>query len=305
MKLKELQNKGDIKIDDIDIRKLTNEDFVKLAYVSLLQRKIDGVGLNYWKAKIVDGTFEYKELLDTICSSPEFIMHYKIPFNDVLHKGRQAWCKSLPKFDFILDIGGSSPNIEMGALIELGYQHWPKEIIIFDLPPSEQYWGPPKFCQDRDYKFDWGIVQYVHGRAEEIYDYHVLDNKKFDCIFMGQAIEHINKEKLDVVLKWISEHLMESGKFIFDTPNRDITRIQSPDKLIDEDHKYEYTPNELEKLLNSNGLKVVKKVGILGMPNTFYSKSFNPLEAYESEIINNAPETSYVFAFECMIDVYR
>lgn len=34
-------------IDGIDVRKLTNEDFVKLAYLTLLQRKIDEVGLSY------------------------------------------------------------------------------------------------------------------------------------------------------------------------------------------------------------------------------------------------------------------
>ena len=45
----------------------------------------------------------------------------------------------------ILDIGGSSPNIDQGALIELGYPHRPKQLFIFDLPPEEQYWGKPKF----------------------------------------------------------------------------------------------------------------------------------------------------------------
>ena len=52
-------------------------------------------------------------------------------------------------FDTILDIGGSSPNIETGALIELGYLHRPKKLIIFDLLPDEQYWGAPKYNQQK------------------------------------------------------------------------------------------------------------------------------------------------------------
>ena len=187
----------------------------------------------------------------------------------------------------------------MGALIELGYKHRPKELIIFDLPPEEQYWGKPKFPQDRDYEFNWGILKYIHGRIENIHDYRQLDGKRFDCVFMGQVIEHILPDQLHIVLKWIREHLKENGKFIFDTPNRIITRIQSPDKLIDEDHKYEYTPGELEKILNLNGFKVVKKTGILAMPGTFHSKNFNPLEAYETELVNDNPDVSYLFAFEC------
>lgn len=159
----------------------------------------------------------------------------------------------LESFETIFDIGGSSPNIDMGALIELGYQHRPKELIIFDLPPEKQYWGKPKFPQDRDYEFSWGIIKYVHGYVEDIFNYRELGDKKFDCVYMGQVIEHIHKDKLDVVLKWIREHLKENGKFIFDTPNRNITRIQSPNKLIDEDHKYEYTPAELEVILNASG----------------------------------------------------
>jgi SAM-dependent methyltransferase len=284
----------------VDPKNISEEDYVKLAYLVLLQRKIDDVGLSYWRQKIEAKTFTQKELLDNLWNSPEFIMHYKIPFSDMLHQGRQSWCSALERFEYILDIGGSSPNIAMGALIELGYQHRPTEITIFDLPEDKQYWGKPKFPQDKDYHFDWGTLQYVHGFVENIYDYEELNEKKFDLIYMGQTIEHIQVDKLELVFKWIREHLREEGKFIFDTPNRDITKIQMPDKYIDEDHKYEYTPDEMEALLNKNKLKVVKKTGILEMSDTLTSQKFNPLEVYETKVINNLPERSYVFAFECV-----
>jgi SAM-dependent methyltransferase len=287
-------------IDLLNPQNLSEEDYVRLAYLVLLQRQVDPVGMNYWMEKIQSRTFKHKELLDALWNSPEFIMHYKVPFSDILHKGRQHWCGSLEKFDYVFDIGGSSPNLATGALIELGYSHRPKAITIFDLPEDKQYWGKPKFSQDKDYHFEWGTVQYVHGFVEDIDDHEQLKEKKFDLVFMGQTIEHIQKDKLPLVLNWIREHLNDGGKFIFDTPNRDITKIQSPTKYIDEDHKYEYTPAEMEALLNENRFNVVKKTGILDMPDTLISQKFNPLEVYERSLINNAPESSYVFAFECV-----
>ncbi|MDA8233799.1 MAG: DUF4214 domain-containing protein [Clostridia bacterium] len=292
--------KNEFNIDLIEPSELSQEDYLKLTYITLLQRKIDKVGFEFWNQKIKDGHYNHKELIDNLSSSPEFIMHYRIPFSTVLHKGRQQWVSSLERFENIFDIGGSSPNIAEGALIEMGYPYRPKELIIFDLPEEKQYWGKPKYPQDRDYSYTWGFVKFEHGFIEDINEYNSLSEKTFDLIFMGQVIEHIQRNKIDIVLNWIKKHLKSGGKFIFDTPNRNITKIQSSNEFIDRDHKYEYTPEELEEILVKCGFRVTQKTGILNMPNTFLSKQFNPLEVYESEIINNTPETSYVFAFECI-----
>lgn len=287
-------------IDSIDIKLFSSEDLVKLAYLVLLRRKIDEGALRYWQQRIEFKSFYYFELLDGIYSSVEFAMN-RVDFMGLLHRGRQKWCKSLGKFDYVFDIGGSSANIDMGALIELGYSYRPKEIIIFDLPEEEQYWGKPKFPQDRDYIFEWGTIKYEHGHIEDIYNYKSLGNKQFNLIYMGQTIEHIHKDKLKIVLKWIKEHLRHDGKFIFDTPNRAITSIQSPTQYIDSDHKYEYTPVEMEKILSQAGFIVVKKTGILYMPETLASGKFNPTEVINYNLLSTTAEASYVFAFECQI----
>jgi SAM-dependent methyltransferase len=286
-------------LDTVKTKSLTEQDYIRLVYITLLGRKIDSVGLEYWIKKIETQSFNLKEMIDSIYSSPEFIMHYKIPFPTMVHKGRVEWIKSLEKFDTIFDIGGSSPNIEEGAMIELSYPHRAKSITIFDLPEEEQYWGKPKFPQDRDYNFEWGTLKYEHGRVETIDSYANLVDIKYDMVFMGQTIEHIYPDKLPIVLRWISGHLKTNGKFIFDTPNRIITKVQTPEKWIDEDHKHEYTPSEMESLLNRCGLKVTKKTGIVDMPDTLSSGCFNPLEVYDTELINNSPDSSYLFAFEC------
>ncbi len=291
--------------DDINIEKFSNEDWLKLAYICLLQRHIDDVGYEYWSNIIKEGTFNYKNLIDTLINSPEHIMHFKIPFYTMLHRSRQEWIKELNYFDSILDIGGSSGNIEMGALIELGYPHKPKSIMIFDLPPEEQYWGVPKVDQTKCHNFSWGSVEYIHGYAENIDQYEKLKLKTFDCIFMGQTIEHIEPEQLTNILIWIKKHLKQNGKFIFDTPNRSITKIQSPNAWIDQYHKYEYTPEEMENILSKNSFRVIKRWGILDMPITSSTRKFNPLEVYESRLLTKNPESSYCFAFECDIEDFE
>ncbi|GIR49740.1 MAG: hypothetical protein CM15mP58_18370 [Burkholderiaceae bacterium] len=64
----------------------------------------------------------------------------------------------------------------------------------------------------------------------------------------------------------------ENGKFIFDTPNRLITSIQS-DSFIDPDHKIEYTPDQLESILRKHNFSISDSWGLLPMPMTFQLKN--------------------------------
>ena len=288
-------------VDSLKVAKLSDYEWLKLAYLALLQRPIDSVGYAYWSDKIKNGTFSYKELIDTLQLSPEYIMHYKIPFNSVVHIGRQLWIKEIGSYENILDIGGSSANTEMGALIEIGYPHRPKSITIFDLPPEQQYWGKPKYDQTKPYNFTWGSVKFVHGQAEKIHMAEELKKLRFDCIFMGQTIEHVNPTALPKILDWIREHLTQGGHFIFDTPNRLITKIQLPTGWIDKDHKYEYTPAELEARLERHHFKVARKWGIIDMPTTSQTRVFNPIECYETEKLSKNYNTSYCFAYDCIV----
>lgn len=283
---------------------LSEEDFVRLAYLVLLGRKIDTAGLAHWQTRIGAGEFEPRQLVAELSSSPEFKERQlnRLGFLEMLHSARGEWCGSLAPFEKVLDIGGSSPNISAGALIELGYSHRPNEITIMDLPPDQQYWGKPKFPQDQDYSFDWGVVKYVHGFAEKIQECPTLQDQRFNMIYMGQAIEHILQDKLPGTLTWVREHLAPQGRFIFDTPNRTITKIQFPDRYIDSDHKYEYTPAEMEVLLKENGFDVVQRWGMLNMSQTYQSGKFDQEELYQlDQMLNREPDTSYVFAFECAV----
>lgn len=287
-------------LKSLKISEFNEEDWLHLAYICLLQRNIDDTAYEWYMEKIGKKIFNYKELLDSLICSPEYIMHYNIPFDTVLHKTRQKWIKTLPFFAHILDIGGSSPNIEEGALIELGYPFRPNKITVFDLPLEQQYWGTPSYDQKHHYSFSWGEVEYLYGRAEKITDVEYFKDKLFDCVYLGQTIEHIEPSCLPKLLEWIFNHLKNEGKLIFDTPNRLLTKIRTPNSFIDRDHKYEYNPDELEEILKKAHYKIIKKWGLLHMPSTFSTGVFNPLEVYDTKDLNEIPEESYCFAFEAV-----
>lgn len=241
----------------------------------------------FWKAKLFFKLFV----------SREYIKPYQRPRPFLrLHFARQEWVKNLPKATRLLDIGGSSPSLPEGALIELGYSHRPKEIIIFDKPPAEQFWGNPLYDQSHSREFAWGKVQYIHGYAEDLMSNEQLRNEKFDMIFMGQVVEHIQIAGLPVVFNWIKEHLQPNGIFCFDTPNRIITKVQMGDELyIDPDHKKEYTPAEIVTLMQENGFEVTQQQAILQMPNVQKNNTFDTEDYYDGQLVSDNPDEGYCF----------
>lgn len=287
-------------LEKVRYDELAPETLVDLAYLLLLRRTPDPVGRAHWSGELAAHRLSPHDLMEGLINSPEYRMLRRAPFHDMLHKARQEWCGSLPPLKSVLDIGGSSPRDKRGALLELGYKHRPKEILILDLPPEEQYWGRPSYRQDRSYRFLWGSVRYLHGRAERIAEVPELDSRRFGAVYMGQAIEHIEKDALPGLLTWIRTHLEEGGRLIFDTPNRALTKLQSPDAFIDPDHKHEYTPAEMAEVVEGAGFTIVKRTGLCGMPISLETGVFDPMEVYESVLVGDDADAGYLFAFECV-----
>lgn len=276
-------------------------ELVAMAYWVFLQRPLDEIGRRSWQELMQRREFSPRVLVQVLMKSPEYLMLNRTPFPTMVHLSRLAWIKTLPPAARVLDIGGSSPNIAEGALIELGYPHRPRELVIFDLPPNEQYWGAPRHPQDRTYSFDWGKLSYVHGRCEHISNFPELAEQRFDLVFMGQVIEHIEVAALPNVLRWVYDHLNPGGCFVFDTPNRTLTEIQIPGGFVDPDHKTEYRPHELAALLERCGFRVRKALGLLPMPESLETRQFDPLETYVHPLICDDASQGYLFAMECSI----
>jgi SAM-dependent methyltransferase len=140
----------------------------------------------------------------------------------------------------------------------------------------------------------------MHGYAEDILKNDELRDQKFDMIYMGQVVEHIYEDKLPSVLNWIKDHLADGGKFVFDTPNRLITRFETgDDRYIDPDHKREYTPREFAVLLTATGFTIKEQWAILDMPNVIPSGSYGIKDFYSGEPLTTASDSGYCFAMAC------
>ncbi|MBA8888504.1 hypothetical protein FHW12_002737 [Dokdonella fugitiva] len=276
------------------------EEFVRLAYLVVLRRPADATGIDGWRRQIERGNFSTQRVLDSLLGSEEYLANCGADIFRRLHMARQRWIRSVDAFDSILDIGGSSAGRREGALIELGYPHRPSRLDILDLPPERQFWGTPTFDQTEPFDFDWGRVTYFHGSAEGVANVPALQSRRYQCIFMGQAIEHILPEKLPELLAWIRAHLLPGGRFVMDTPNRAITKIHSPDAYINEDHKLEYTPDQLEEVLAVSGFSVTRKTGLVHLPEMARTGVFDARWFTEATLVHDDADASYLFAFEAV-----
>jgi len=278
----------------------SEEEYVRMAYLVLLRREIDSAGQRAWRDVIASGHFHQQHVINTILESEEYLAKFGVDVISIQHRSRQEWIKTLPPFDRILDIGGSSPVLPEGALIQLGYPHRPSRIDILDRPPELQYWGKPNYDQSVSRRFDWGEVHYFHGDGEHVADVADLQERKFDCVFLGQTIEHIYPNSLPKMLAWIHSHLAPGGQLIFDTPNRLLTKIQCPHSLTDPDHKYEYSPAEMKQVMIRAGFEVVKAVGLIHLPIQASTGKYDPREFAGTQLLCDDADNSFLFAFQAL-----
>lgn len=291
-----------IGFEDLEPGDLSPEEFVRLSYLVLLRRKIDPVGLANWRDAISRGMFAQSSVVDGLLGSEEYQRQFGMDVNRRLHEARMAWIAELPAFDRLLDIGGSNPMHAEGALIRLGYPHRPRQLDILDLPPDRQNHGTPIHDQSIPAMFEWGTVSYFHGSAEDIAKVAALQQRTYDCVFMGQAIEHVRPEALPAILQWIHAHLAPNGCFIADTPNRILTRIQCPSWYIHPDHKIEYEPDQLARVLADNGFKVVKRVGMAHLPKIAAGGIYDAREFRDAQLLHENADACYLFALEAVAD---
>lgn len=278
------------------------EAYVRSAYLLLLRREIDTAALIEWRKIIESGQFDQQRVIKGILDSREYLSRFGIDLTSIVHHARQAWIKTLPAFGRLLDIGGSHPIFPEGSLIQMGYPHRPRRLDIVDRPPEQQYFGTPAYDQSKPVSLDWGDVHYFHAGGEGVDGVAELRDASFDGVFLGQAIEHVRPEAVPSMLRWIRQHLAPGGRLVFDTPNRLLTRIQCPDSLIDPDHKYEYVPAEMIGLLQREGYRVEKVIGMVHLPLQAKSGQFDPIEFDGALQISDDTEACYLMAFEATPD---
>jgi len=217
------------------------------------------------------------EFLSAICAEAKEHHHA------IIHGARIRLIRSLPRADVILDIGGAN-----GSLVEFGYRHDYRRLIISDLPPEDRI--AELQTVDLAKKWQW------NPRVQVINDLSEIQNNSVDLAWAGQLIEHIAQEDLLAFLAEIKRVLRPGGRFCLDTPNALMARIHSPE-LLHPDHKYEYTPDELEEILGKY-FEIENKLGLIPMPDSYEVRQFlyqeMPIGSF-SENLNNC----YIMYFSC------
>jgi 2-polyprenyl-3-methyl-5-hydroxy-6-metoxy-1,4-benzoquinol methylase len=231
--------------------------------------------------------------LHSILSSPEYLNRclrevLSIHLN-LIHGARvKLVLRHLPQASMIVDLGGAN-----GTLHEMGYPYAFAELIAVDLPPQD------RCAQYQNLKLE--SRQTSRGPISVLYtsitDLSAIASGSVDLVWIGQTIEHVSETDSFQVYREVRRILRKGGHFCLDTPNRRITRIQTP-TLIHPEHKIEYVPEHLQQNLKQAGFRVVEALGVREMPQTVKTGTFDYSDfLFGAEISANLKD--------CYIQYYR
>lgn len=196
----------------------------------------------------------------------------------------------LPQADKIVDLGGAN-----GSIYEMGYPYKFDEIVVVDLPPADR--DPMyKDLKMRAKKTPNGKISVHFG---DMSDLSFLPDNCVDLVWSGESIEHIDEAAGRRMVKEAFRVLRPGGSFCLDTPNRLITKIHTSG-FIHPEHKLEYYPNQLQRLLRSSGFKIVDKRGIREMPRTYSTKQFDYTDYITGSPISKDVNSSYMQYYHCI-----
>src|SRR5262249_24621463 len=124
-------------------------------------------------------------------------------------------------------------------------------------------------------------------------------DRSVDLVYSGQSIEHVTRDEAAQVCCEAWRILKPDGLFCLDTPNRALTRIQSPRRYINPDHKYEYTHAEMSALLKKSGFTIEEAKGLVLLRESAQRGKFLEREFRKHEGIYDDIENCYLLYYRC------
>ena len=269
---------------------------VEVGYRAVLQREPDPWGRRDFLGRFGSGSITVEQFGRELVESPEFErVQATRSLSRSLHHSRCAFVRSLPPARRILDLGGTNLQHEHGAMVTMGYPYTFEELVIVDLPPGERHPLYNRGGVRADTSSRQGRITYAYHSMEDLSDYA---DESIDLVYSGQSIEHVPVDVADKVLDGALRVLRPGGVLALDTPNARVTRLQQPE-LIDPDHKYEYSPEELDEKLTRAGFDIVERKGLnLGLQSAATGR-FEEAELAENVGIFSDPAACYLLAYVC------
>jgi SAM-dependent methyltransferase len=269
---------------------------VEVGYRAVLQRQSDPWGRRDYLGRFRAGGLSIEQFGRELLESPEFErVSARQNLVRSLHHSRCAFVRSLPPARRILDLGGTNLQHEDGAMVTMGYPYEFDELVIVDLPPDERHPLYNRGGVRADTVSRLGKITYAYHSMEDLSEYA---DESFDLVYSGQSIEHVPVDVADKVLESAFRVLRRGGLLAVDTPNGRVTRLQQ-DEFIDPDHKYEYSPEELDTKLTRAGFDIVERKGLnLGLTSV-ESREFDESEYAENVGVFSDPDACYLLAYIC------
>lgn len=275
--------------------RLTDEAFVDAVYRVCLGRAPDPVGQATYLGSLRAGTLTRHAVWQAVVQSVEFRQKWGLPpsIGQALHAARIKLVQQrLPPAERVLDLGGASSTDPRGALLQMGYPHVPREIIIVDLPLEARHYGGQAEKGMPDLTTAAGTR--VHYHYGSMVDLAFLADQTVDLVWSGESIEHVSEADGERMTREAFRVLRPGGHFCLDTPNAVLTRLESPDAFAHPEHQKEYTVPELQAVLRRCGFEVTETLGLAPMPESVRRRRFIPAELTAHPDLADQAETSYL-----------
>jgi predicted SAM-dependent methyltransferase len=278
---------------------LSAMEYVGLAYEIILGRKADLPGFITFVTQLRNQELTREQFITRLVCSTEFQQH-RMPrdFQDVLHASRLQVIRQLPRAETIVDLGGSCAGRPEGALVILGYPYPFRSLSIVELPRSRRHSLYRDSCEEyrETVPTHLGPVNYVFTSMTDL---QCFPDATVDLVYAGQSFEHVMRDEAEQVCREVRRILKPGGSFCLDTPNRAVTVLQCPDRLINPDHKHEYTHAELSGLLTEAGFVIREAKGLCLAAQSVRERRFNEMDCRQHDGVYDEIASCYLLYYRC------
>ena len=177
-----------------------------------------------------------------------------------------------------------------------GYPYHFKSFTIVELPRELRHELYTEICGEYHDVIETpqGPVNYVYSSMSDLSPF---EDNSIDLVYAGQSIEHVPVEEAKTVLREVHRVLKPGGHFCFDTPNRKVTILQFPDFIVD-DHKYEYTHQEMTAMLEGHGFAVREAKGMALMDRSVREGRFDHKEVMGRDRLYDDIENCFLLYYK-------
>jgi SAM-dependent methyltransferase len=205
--------------------------------------------------------------------------------------------QELPDAERILDLGGSVGGIPEGGLLHCGYPHPAKEIFVIDLPPELQDSEYRENSLKGELPSDYIFQEQTQVRTvyTSMADLSVFENASVDLAWSGQSIEHVSETDAIQTMREVHRVLKSGGFFCLDTPNWKISSLLTRVGYLHPEHKLEYEPEQLVKMMQAVGFQVECVRAISPLPLSAQLGRFFRAEAYYATDLGDKPDVGFSF----------